>query len=357
MLAVREVVIRNVEKHDFAVEFTGDAVCPVKAGDPVVPSTVLFEGNMSELLQTIDLSKELTVPLKDVAHFLTRSDGEIVDKGDILAQRTVSMGIAEHVATAGFDGRLSYERLPSGVIDIMSPFDEAVVTAGMEGRVKYVIPGKGFKRQIMLTVQGYVTFPVFISGESASGDLYFIKDGDSIYRASDVDRKCKGSIVIAGRLLDLKLYEAIVEAGAMGVIVGGIRLSDLSLIQSGAIPVFVTEGWGVIPIKNILMEVFRSEFGSPVYLDVKNRHIFIYPRNKLESEGKIKSYRQVVCSEGDSQKILPLKKGMNVQLWDLPYWGYSGEIVGLLEDEELIQVEFSSGKKVVIDPAVVRILE
>ena len=67
MFVVSEPAVRNVEKHDFPVEFAGDAVCPVKAGDPVVFSTVLFEGNMSELLQSIDLSKELAVPSEDVS--------------------------------------------------------------------------------------------------------------------------------------------------------------------------------------------------------------------------------------------------------------------------------------------------
>jgi hypothetical protein len=142
------------------------------------------------------------------------------------------------------------------------------------------------------------------------------------------------------------LYESIVEAGAIGVIVGGVSRTDFSSMGHKAIPIFVMEGWGTVPLDNILIEFFRNSAGKPVYLDVSSEKIVVYNPDY----------------EGTSDRIgydflVDIEEGMKVQVWDLPYWGYSGTVENVMDEEDLLQVKFSSGRKILVDPGSTRVIE
>jgi hypothetical protein len=346
MLVARDQSLKFEKDQDFAVQFEGDSVCMLKVGDVVEESTVVFEGQSSHVLQSMHISRELGVPPSDIKEFVSVSDGEIVEKGEVVAKRSVSMGMMEKIVKNNLEGRLSYRQIDSGVVDIMSPFSDKTVTAGVTGRVRRVVPESNQKREVILSVNGYVSKPVFCSGESVSGSLYILKTGDSVYFPEDVTSDCRGKIVVAGRELNLMLYESIVEAGAIGVIVGGVSRTDFSSMGHKAIPIFVMEGWGTVPLDNILIEFFRNSAGKPVYLDVSSEKIGVYNPDY----------------EGTSDRIgydflVDIEEGMKVQVWDLPYWGYSGTVENVMDEEDLLQVKFSSGRKILVDPGSTRVIE
>ncbi|MEA3356919.1 MAG: hypothetical protein U9Q67_00585, partial [Patescibacteria group bacterium] len=267
MIVPRILSVKYSQGQDFTVSFEGEALNMVKSSDVVKPSTVIFEGDMSEVLQSINLCRELSVLPDKAKSLLLVSDGEIVDKGSVIARRTISMGIAERVIKSEIDGRLCLDRLDSGIVDIMSPFTRSSVTAGVNGRVKSVFHGDGMEQKVVITIDGYVSSAFMILGESISGNICLIKNGDSVYLPADVTSECKGKIVVAGMFLTLKLYDALVVAGAKGIIVGGLSHGVFESIKESAVPVFVTEGWGTIPINSVFLELLCKENGSPAEID------------------------------------------------------------------------------------------
>ncbi len=364
MFVLRDKALKFKKDQDFRMSFLGEAVCAVKPGDKVQPGKTVFEGMESEVLESMHLCKELGVRPEEVGKYLLKGDGEILDKGDEIAVRTVSMGMAERVVKAENEGRVSLQRVDSGVVDIIGPASEKSVVAQVSGKVKSVLPSKRMQREVVISVPGYVSKPFVCAGENVSGGLVLIKDGNSVYRVRDIDEnECKGRIVVAGRSLNLKLYEAIVEAGAVGVIVGGMSRADFmelgklsnkkgkyeeAVDKNMAIPVVITEGWGTIPVNQVLMEKLRDDEGGQAYINSEENELLIYDDGGLSGSASSGS-----VSDGDDEEdadVCEPISGMVVQIWDMPYWGYSGEIVNVMGDEELVQVKLGSGEKVLVKP-------
>ncbi|MBN2100271.1 hypothetical protein JW710_00030 [Candidatus Dojkabacteria bacterium] len=347
MYVVRNPKINFEVEQEFAVDVVGDVYSPLRVGDRVSTDTVVFEGQGSDILQSLDVCKTLGVPAKDAKDFVLVGDGEIVDKGDIVAKRKVSLGMLEKIAKAGYEGRLSLSRIDSGVIDIMSPFSDSSTTAGVKGIVKHIIPEGENKRRMIIETSGHVAKPFVFTGGSASGTIGFIKDGDSVYRAEDVSSVLASKIVVSGRKLTVKLYEALVEVGANGIIVGGMDNSEFHSVESFAIPVFISEGWGTIPINISLYNILKNSEDGLAYLDVDTNQLLICSDS--------------AAANGSSQeRVLSwvrLKTGDKVQIWNYPYWAFSGEVVGILDDENLVQIKLVSGKKVTVRGGMLSVIE
>lgn len=321
--------------------FEGESTCLVKAGDTVVPKTVILEGRSSRVLQSIQLARELGVRPSDVRKFVTKSDGEIVDKGEILARRTVAMGTVERIVKAIVEGRISLSRIGSGVIDILAPFSEIDLEAGFHGKVVRIMPARQGRREVHLGVTGYVTTPFETVGGQVSGKIHLLKTGTSLYRPADVSGKTKGKIVVAGRSLSVQLYEALVSAGACGVIVGGMPLTEFRVFEEFPIPIAITEGWGVIPINAPLMEVLAENDGDMCFMDADQGRFVLCPSDAVPKSTVDKMTDPGVTLE-------ELEEGDVVQVWDMPYWGFSGEVKNIMEDERLVRVSFDSGRTVAL---------
>lgn len=327
----------------YLLRFEGEASVKVKVGDRVVPSTVIFEGNESVVLESFNMCRELAVTPEQVIKYLNMADGEIIDRGDVVARRFVAVGTVERVVKAQRAGRVSYARVQSGIIDILSPFAEAEVEAGVHGKVLFVYPEQGHHRDVVFDVTAY-TASVFESvGDEMSGEIRIMKDGLSIYRPCDADSSYRGKIVIAGRSLSVALYDALVEAGARGIIVGGMQKSEFGALKNPAVPIAVTEGWGIIPINSVLMSVFREHEGDVAFLTPREGFVAVCPSDVIpEVEGR------GFVSETETA-VAEVQKGQHVQIWDLPYWGFCGTVVNTMETDGLVQIAIGGENKILID--------
>jgi hypothetical protein len=359
MLILKDPRIRFKKNQKFPIKFRGEGVCPVKANDKVDPSTVLFEGSQTNILQSIDLPKELAISPDKARKYILKSEGEIVEEGDILARRTVSLGIMEKLVRSEFEGKVSFERLDKGILDIMAPSRESVMTAGMHGRVAHVMPSdKNSYREVVLKVDGLQVNAAIAFGEKVSANLALLKNGNSVYRASDVTESFKGKIVVAGRHLNVKLYEALIEAGVKGIIAGGVASQGFNIIREKSVPTAILEGWGVIPINNVVIDMLRHYENAPVLIDSSKNKIFVYPAG--DGEDLSKNYLNDDFSymlAANTADIVEACEDMKVQIWDEPFWGYSGKIVDVLNDDDLINIELSTGSKVLVEPQLVRVVE
>ena len=164
MIVAQEHTVRPAFSQRFRILFEGDACCSVAHGEKVTPETVIFEGRTSEILQSINLSKELGVSASEVAKFITIDDGEIVDVGDVIARRSVAMGTVDRIVRARMEGRIVLENISGGFAEIRAPFNDAVVKAGVHGRVGRIYPERMGRRVVDLDVNGFVSEPFFFIG-------------------------------------------------------------------------------------------------------------------------------------------------------------------------------------------------
>jgi hypothetical protein len=275
MVVPYKAVVTAKHAQPFRIFFDGDAQCPVKAGDTVAPSSIVLEGRSSSVLQSANVCKELGVSVSNARGFIVRDDGEIIDKGDILARRSVAMGTVDRIIRSQHEGRISLDNIDAGFIEVRAPFSESVVPAGVHGRVAKVLPDRGGHREIEFEVSGYAADAFFCTGGSISGKIFVIKDGTSLYSAGDVDGRCAGCIVLAGRSLSVSLYEALCEVGARGVVIGGMPKTELRAAPPLQIPVFITEGWGIIPVNRVLLRILQEFEGDYAYIDEKKDQLLI----------------------------------------------------------------------------------
>lgn len=347
MIVAQEHTVRPAFSQRFRISFEGEAYCSVAHGEKVTPGTVIFEGRTSEILQSINLSKELGVPAREAVKFITIDDGEIVDVGDIIARRSVAMGTVDRIVRARTEGRIMLENISEGFAEIRAPFSDAVVKAGVYGRVGRIYPERMGRRVVDLEVSGFVAEPFFCIGESVSGEIFIIKEGDSLYRPGDVDGRCKGKVVVAGRSLSVALYESLAEYGARGIIVGGMPKTEQAILSEPTIPIFISEGWGIIPINSVLLQVLQEYEGDLAYIDEDKGQLVIAPSDPGKELDKETGGVHPRVS------VIKLEKGMNVQVWDMPYWGYSGKVMDVLDDERLVKVMIASGRTLAVPDGVV----
>lgn len=355
MIALRKKALNYMTDQDFPVRFRGDAACNVDVGQEVTPSTVIFEGKESSIEQAINVSKELGVDPSDTKNFLEVSDGEIVDDGDVIAKRSVSIGMAERFVRVSEDGRISLDRVESGFVDVMSAFTETTKKSGVKGVVKSVIPGDRRGREVILSVDGFVFEPFGSRGDDAVGELKFMKEGNSVYTAGDVDEDYEAKVVVAGRLFSRKLYEELVEVGAAGVIFGGAGIKEFNEIKEWPIPIAVTEGWGTVPINAVVIDFFRKAGDITVYLDSLSDSVLFYVNS--QSDDLIEEFGgEILKDESDfvekiaqrSRCFQEIELGRYVKVLDLPFWGYSGRVVDILEEDDLVKIQLESKRIIVV---------
>lgn len=326
----------------YALLFEGDAVATVKTGDSVVPRSIVLKGNESIVLQAINLSQELGVAPSQVAKFMVKDDGEIVDEGELVARRSIAAGTVERLVYSSFSGKLSFDRLASGVLEVRSPFTETEVLARVHGKVERIFPEQFHKREIHISVNAFSTRPFMILGNYVAAPLRFLKEGNAVYRARDVDSSCEGAVVVVGRSLSVALYDALLSAGAKGIVVGGIQKTELSAFAEPAIPLVITEGWGIIPVNEVLWSVLKEHEEDICIVNPYEKILAITPSSSVPTVSKDES----LINAGIT--VIELHKGQQVQVRDLPYWGYTGKVIDILEDEGLVQVLIGEELKVLV---------
>ena len=347
MVIAQQYKVRLMPSQKFRLSFEGEAQCMVKVGDPVKPETPVFEGRTSEVLQSINLNKELGVRPHEAGRYVMKEEGEIVDVGDIIARRSVAMGTAERIVRAHTDGRLMLDNISAGFAEIRAPFNDTVVKAGVHGKVARIYPERMGRRVVDLDVTGFVSEPFHYVGQSVSGELFLLKQGNSLYRPGEVDDRCADKIVVAGRSLSVALYEALAEQGARGIIVGGMPKTEFEILAESRIPIFIMEGWGIIPVNTILFQVLKEYEGNSVCLDGEEGKLVISP------SGKSEALKEPIEKVKSRVTVVPLEKGADVQVWDIPYWGYSGKARDVLDSEELVRVVLDSGRTITVPSRVV----
>ncbi|MBN1618774.1 hypothetical protein JW887_05550 [Candidatus Dojkabacteria bacterium] len=348
MIGVEEKKIYYSTDEEISIDFSGSASCVVSKGDEISPDSLIFEGESSEVLQSINLPKDLGVNVDEVGKYLLKDQGEIIDKGEVIARRSVSFGLAEKIAFSQYNGKVALDRLSSGFVDIMAPSEYSSVKAGIYGKVFNILPLSNYRRSISFSVNGFVAKAFTCVGESKGGKLKLIKDGNSMYSTSDIDESCKGKILVLGRKLTFKLYEAAVENDVSGIIVGAVDRAEFDGIKDEVIPIFVTEGWGTIPINAVLLDLLSSHKDKFTYLDVDRESIVLYHDDRENIKKRSFFVNIPDFNNVDICPVRLVKIGDFVKILDLPFWGYTAKVISIMDNEDLIQVILDSGRKVLL---------
>lgn len=181
------------------------------------------EDDSSDLL--INVSQDLGIEPKKVAHSLSKKPGERIEVGDLIAKKGGILGSREiHSKVAGTIVKLDEEEgtltiRTQGTIDEDS---EIKITSPVDGTVDEVESDKvaiKTEKEAILAIEG--------TGENAFGEFEFFEEEP---KAADLDDKVFGKILIA-RSFNRETIAKAIGLGAIAIIASEIRSIDFENLK------------------------------------------------------------------------------------------------------------------------------
>jgi hypothetical protein len=247
----------------------------VAVGDSVEADTFVARALLPGDLVSVRAADELGLEPSELADALKMGIGAQVDEGDVLAEMKGLFGLFTSRVTAPVSGTLEFASNATGHIGIRRPPTPVEVRAFVKGTVAEVAPPDSVTVQTTgARVQG-----VFGVGGETSGVVACVaKSADAPLSAADLPSDLAGTIVVGGAWVEPKAWEALSERGAVGLIMGSLRDSelrqflgyDLGLAITGGenVPytVLVTEGFGRVAMAAATYDLLKSLDGRSASL-------------------------------------------------------------------------------------------
>lgn len=312
-----------------------------KVGDWVEPQTVIARFLQPGLPHTINAANILGITPNELSEYLSKKEGDNVDKNEIIAQTKSFIKFFRTTLTSPVKGTINSISHITGQIIVQEPPVPVNLYAYLKGQVTEIIENYGAVIETNATyIQG-----IFGVGKEFWGDIkVLVNKPDSTLQnippKSDVD----GKIIVCGSYINLPTLKVLVENGAKGIIVGGtddLTIKEILGYEIGVaitgnenttFALIVTEGFGQIPISNRAFELLKKNEGklasisgaTQIRAGVQRPEIIIYTH-----EGK------------KAIKIEPqgLKLGDTVRIIRYPYFGLIGKVVELPPEPLKIDTE------------------
>ena len=371
-LQVREVVVVRRRR---VLPVPGEVL--VRVGDMVTPETVVARANLVGLFQTINVIRDLGIPLGDVEEAIKKGwfkvkVGDAVREGDIIASRRYLFGRKKKESISPMSGTIEYISKVTGKVHIRGPPIPVELKAYIPGKVVEVLPSEGVVIETLATfIQG-----IFGIGGQTHGELSVVVDSPEEVLAEDkiVPDKHAGKILVGGSLVTGKALQKASKASVRGIIVGGVEDEDLTIFLGYEVGVaitgeedikptlIITEGFGKMRMLKLTFDLLKKSEGKEASIDGKThiragviRPEIIIP---LESE---KDYTAL-----KSETIVSrLELGSRVRIIRGRDFGVFGKVIGLMttpkeiETESktvIIEVLLEDGRRLIIPRANVEII-
>lgn len=313
----------------------------VNAGDVVEPEQVVAQAELPGLIVTVKMAELLGCEPNEVAGFLQIKEGDPVTKGQVLAETKGFMGLFKSTVPSPVDG--TYETLftISGHVGIREPPIPIKKTAYMSGRAVEVLENEG----AVIETEGALVQGIFGVGGEHSGDLTVVVGGpDVVLDAEHINDGHKGRILIGGSGVTLAAIKRASEVGAVGIVTGGVKDSDLieylgfdigvAITGQEDIPLtlIVTEGFGILRMAERTFRLLKSLEGKRASINgaTQIRAGVIRPEIVVPLTEQVEGI-------GEQAKEQTLNAGTPIRIIREPYFGALATVTGL--PAELITIE------------------
>jgi hypothetical protein len=241
-------------------------------GQEVNPDTFVARAMLPGPLQTIKLADKLGTDPKDAPNHFKLKVGDPISKGEIVAETKGFLGrFGKTTVISDYEGTVESMSEITGNILVREPSIPVDVTAYLRGNVAQVMQGEG----AIIEARGAMVQGIFGVGGERVGIIHVVaKSPDQVLDAADVHPDHKGMILIGGSGITLAAVEKAAEVGAVGLVAGGMKDSDLikylgydigvAITGQEQIPltIMLTEGFGHLNIAARTLELLRSLEGK-----------------------------------------------------------------------------------------------
>lgn len=322
----------------------------VQEGDMVQPDTIVARALLPGILQTVRVAQTLGIEPKQIRSALKVKEGDTVEKDQVIAETKGFLGLFRGIAKSPVTGTVELISEVTGHVGVRQPPTVIDVNAYVQGRVVKVLPQEG----AVIETQGALIQGIFGVGGERRGILrVLVNDPSETLTAQHIPNDVAGQILVGGATIEADAITRAAEQGAVGIVVGGIRDTDLvrylghdigvAITGSEDIPlsIIVTEGFGAIQMANRTFRLLKSLEGKMASINgaTQIRAGVIRPEIIVPLEDPTH-----LPESPPAREVQLLDIGSAVRIIREPYFGQLGTVVEL--PPELMEIESGTHARV-----------
>jgi hypothetical protein len=297
-------------------------------------------------------------------------EGDIVKKGDLLAETSSFFGIFKSQHIARYSGTIELISPITGMVAIREPPTPVRLDAFIPGQIVDVQENLGVTIEVTAAlVQG-----IFGIGGERQGDLVCIARPDEVLTLDHILASHTGKILFGGSLVNSDILKKAAEIGVKGLVVGGIKRNDLNqflgyeigVAITGEEPIdltcIVTEGFGNMTMAHHIYDLLKSHEGHLACINGATQ----IRAGVIRPEIIIPLPDDSTSDDEDESLAYGMEAGTRIRIIRQPYFGALGHVVALpielqtVETESHVRVleaKLDDGRTVIVPRANVEIME
>ena len=330
----------------------------VKLNEEVDPDRCVCSTDLPGNVQMVNVANLMNIEAAEVADMMKKSVGDVVKRGELLAESAGLFGLFKSKVEVPTDGTIEQISGTTGQVVIREAPIPVEVDAYISGRVQEIIPEEG----VVIECKAAFIQGIFGIGGETRGELVVLAND----RKTELDPEAikpehKGKIIVAGSYISLATYRKAASVGAAGIVVGGFDYNQLKDIlgyilgvaitgsEDLATTMVVTEGFGRINMASRTFDLLKEHAGDFASINgatqiragvIRPEIVITLPRDTAESE-KLHDMSAGVSA------------GSLVRVIRAPYFGKMGRVKDLppelqqMESETTVRVaviEFENGE-------------
>lgn len=322
----------------------------VNEGDTVEPDTVVARALLPGILQTVRAAQILGIEPKQLPEVVKIKEGDPVEKDQVLAETKGFLGLFKGSCKSPIKGTVELISPVTGHIGVREPPTVIDVHAYVQGRVVKVLPNEG----AVVETQGAFIQGIFGVGGERRGELkMLVSHPDEVLTAGHISSDVAGKILVGGSAVEKDAFVKAGELGAVGIVVGGMRDTDLisylgydigvAITGTEDIPltIILTEGFGTIRMANRTFRLLQSLEGKTASINgaTQIRAGVIRPEIIVPLQDP-----SLLPEAPPSVATQQLDIGTPIRVIREPYFGKLGRVVAL--PPELVEVESGTHARV-----------
>jgi len=324
---------RLLEKYDtytFRIPVSSRDKVMVKAGDTVKEGMDLYLRKGNNARHSFYLPDQLRCSLDTVMHYVTCIDGEFVNEGDVLAEKTTAGGLTVKKLISPSNGIVDLTRTKSGYIDVLGEEHEALIKSSFCAEILDVNPFEG------ITLKTSALALDLLSVSSAervllAGEFVTLNMGGRDIKLKGDEASYEGKIVFVGKHLHSSLLRDLFEKGAKFVLTYSMDYQDF---RNQGLPIGLIGGFGEIYSGEGLLKMLAELNGSYAIVDFDESQLFFLKETKKTNTKESVFVKNLV--------------GSKIVSHTLGSYGMAGEIMST-EGSSYVTVEWEHGGRSVIN--------
>jgi len=252
---------------------------------------------------------------------LQKKRGDFVSQGEVVASSKKAFGL-EVSTKSPYTGYIVKTDSVNKEINIRKPSRNFELISGVPGFITDVKEGQG----VLITTRALRVRGVASFGFEVGAELFvYGEHGDSL-KQENFENELAEKIVVCGHLTR-EAYAKGRAVGVEGFVCGSCNLALFTNLKEDYPPVLVLEGFGKIPLSQLVFDYLKS---------VQSRFVVL---RSCEQELLIPESGEQAWCGAKNVNFVDINKGQVVQIFCFPYYGLFGTVISYDEKKGNVEVE------------------